>query len=425
MKGNTPVVFVSSTVYDFRDFRTAIKFWLEQHGYEVRMSDYTDFPQQPDKNSYDSCLRAIDDSDYFVLLIGTRVGGWFDQENKVSITRAEYQYAYERAKQGKLKLVTFVRKEVWDVREDRNELRKYLQGEEAKDLNLSQDSVKKITGAPSKYANDPDAIFEFLKEVGRIPEMKAAVAGKGELPLGNWMYQFSTFREIADGLKACIRITGALAQATLIANLKHELLDNLRKTTEKDNGKIYRGHRHMTAKTRDKFTGTLNGTSTFTGIELGQIGMLLALEGNIGSKISTFALHEALKSGFFLHYKLGTGTYEVGLIQQSLLKLNSLIETLCSMEEKTTSQGWSLLKRFNGHMPGKENERPIDNMEVVAGMLLYDRMYNFIERSIALVRYLKDGNVGHLNVSLRSERTVKEMADDDENPTIEELDALM
>jgi hypothetical protein len=30
-----PAVFISSTVHDFRDLRSALKFWLEELGYEV------------------------------------------------------------------------------------------------------------------------------------------------------------------------------------------------------------------------------------------------------------------------------------------------------------------------------------------------------------------------------------------------------
>ena len=32
-----PVVFVSSTVHDLGDMRSALKYWLEQQEYEVRL----------------------------------------------------------------------------------------------------------------------------------------------------------------------------------------------------------------------------------------------------------------------------------------------------------------------------------------------------------------------------------------------------
>ena len=75
MSQSTPRVFVSSTVYDFRDLRSAVKLSLEEYGYGVHLSELNDFPQLPDQNTYDSCLRAIDQSDYFVLFVGVGLAG--------------------------------------------------------------------------------------------------------------------------------------------------------------------------------------------------------------------------------------------------------------------------------------------------------------------------------------------------------------
>lgn len=47
LNDNKPVVFISSTIYDFRDLRSALKFWLEEFGYEVMASEWNDFPQIP------------------------------------------------------------------------------------------------------------------------------------------------------------------------------------------------------------------------------------------------------------------------------------------------------------------------------------------------------------------------------------------
>ncbi len=71
MAGTRPRIFISSTVYDFRDLRSALKFWLEEFGYEVLLSEANDFPQNPSDGSYDSCLDVIDGCDYFVLLVGS------------------------------------------------------------------------------------------------------------------------------------------------------------------------------------------------------------------------------------------------------------------------------------------------------------------------------------------------------------------
>ena len=272
MSSNKPKVFVSSTIYDFRDLRSAIKYWLEQHGYEVRLSDQNDFPQDPALNSYDSCLQAIDDSDYFILLIGGRVGGWYDEAARISITRMEYRRAYERAKQGQLKLLTFVRKEVWDIREDRNQLKKYLASESGKELELTEADIRAIASHPSKFVTDAETTFDFLKEVGRVPEMKDAAAKKGALPPGNWIHQFTTFRDIADAMKVGMRISGSLQRATLAANLKHEILQNLCRVTYKgDNGNVLPDYL-WAARSRNNLQGGLYDTSSFSGEDWAGLG---------------------------------------------------------------------------------------------------------------------------------------------------------
>ncbi len=103
-----PTFSLSSTIYDFRDLRSAIKFSLEERGCRVLASEFNDFGGNLDGHSYEACLT----NDYFVLLIGGRVGGWYDPNARVSITQQEYRTAYALNQQRKLRMVTFVRSEV-------------------------------------------------------------------------------------------------------------------------------------------------------------------------------------------------------------------------------------------------------------------------------------------------------------------------
>jgi hypothetical protein len=122
-----PTFFLSSTIYDFKDLRSAIKYYLEQQGCRVLASDFNDFPKPLDVHSYEACLKAIAEADYFVLLIGARVGGWFDEATQVSITQREYREAYRLHQEGRLKLLSFVRADVWRMRDDRKLLTKHLE----------------------------------------------------------------------------------------------------------------------------------------------------------------------------------------------------------------------------------------------------------------------------------------------------------
>jgi hypothetical protein len=91
--------------------RSAIKYWLEEAEYSVQLSESSDFEKDSTINSYDACLKAIGESDYFILLIGSRVGGMYDKD--ISITRQEYRRAIELVTEGKMKrIIAFVRSEV-------------------------------------------------------------------------------------------------------------------------------------------------------------------------------------------------------------------------------------------------------------------------------------------------------------------------
>ena len=77
MLESKPKIFVSSTIYDFADLRSALKYWLNEMGFEVFMSEYNYFRKDSSDNSYIACLNAIQECDYYILLIGARVGGLY------------------------------------------------------------------------------------------------------------------------------------------------------------------------------------------------------------------------------------------------------------------------------------------------------------------------------------------------------------
>ena len=79
----TPRIFISSTIYDFRDLRSCLKFYFERYGYQVQLSEFNDFRKKLDLSSYDACFDSIQSSDYFILLIGARVGGFFNKTDKI------------------------------------------------------------------------------------------------------------------------------------------------------------------------------------------------------------------------------------------------------------------------------------------------------------------------------------------------------
>lgn len=163
-------------------------------------SEFSDFTKPLDKHSYQACLDAIHQADLFVLMIGSRVGGWYDEPNKVSITEKEYDIAYKIAQQGGIRLVSFVRNDLWIHRQSAKELERYLRSQSDID-----DSIKKrVSNHPTVFSDDSSFIFRFLDKVCRNKETAAAVKGSGTMPIGNWVHPFNGFGDIRGVLEPLI-----------------------------------------------------------------------------------------------------------------------------------------------------------------------------------------------------------------------------
>lgn len=154
------------------------------------------------KHSYDACLKLIEECDYFILLVGSRVGGFYDDQNKISITRQEYREAYKLHEQGKLQIISFVRDEVWQLKETRNELSKHLEKIE----DLEKEKKDKVLNFNTKFANNAELITDFIAEIGKNKETTNSLKSGDILPTGNWIRQFKNFKDIIESLRPFILI---------------------------------------------------------------------------------------------------------------------------------------------------------------------------------------------------------------------------
>ncbi|MCM1156334.1 MAG: DUF4062 domain-containing protein [Roseburia sp.] len=239
---NKPKVFVSSTIYDFKDLRSALKYWLTEKGYEVRMSERNDFKKDSSRNSYQACLDSIGECDYFILLIGSRAGGIYSQNPLITITQKEYQHANELAQQSVIrKLLIFVRKNVWDIREDRKSLQRYVENELLKDetLKSKEEQLKLMTKQSSSIIKDAEIIFDFIKKVTKVDEMKKAVQLGEDYPQRNWINQFENFEDIINVLKIelCAEYDMEIKKWNEI--LKQEISENLARLSTSANQEIF------------------------------------------------------------------------------------------------------------------------------------------------------------------------------------------
>ena len=76
--------------------------------------------------------------------------------------------------------------------------------------------MEKVVNHPSKFLSDAAFITAFIEEVARVQEMKDAATGSGDYPVGNWVYQFSSFKDIVDACKTVLNLSGNLRHKALL-----------------------------------------------------------------------------------------------------------------------------------------------------------------------------------------------------------------
>jgi len=217
-----PVFFISSTIKDFKDLRSCIKWWLEENEYTVYASEFNDFIKPLDKNSYEACLKTIDKSDYFILLMGDRIGGMYD--DNITITQKEYRQAYERMLSGKLKIINLIRHDTWTTF-------KHTQ-KKIKELEKIKPTID-FSFNPL-VNNEEEILFRFINEVRRVDEMKDK-----KLPKNNWIHSFNTFKDITEVLKNELgnKLELSFKQKRFI--ILNDIKRNLKLICSKIDGKVY------------------------------------------------------------------------------------------------------------------------------------------------------------------------------------------
>lgn len=415
-----PTFFISSTIFDFRDLRSAIKFYLEEQGCKVLASEFNDFQKPLDRHSYEACLAAIDLADYFILLIGARVGGWFDQEKRISITQQEYRHAYERQKAGKLKILTFVRSEVWQVREERKELGAYLAS-----WTLSDTEKTKIREYPSKFTEDAAFLAEFLHEVGRNRSTAKAVKTGGALPPGNWIHVFQNFGDIIAALQVQAFSGIPVEESALRRLLQSEIKEMLRKCVPKvanvgmpllrKEVEMFLAEYPLTVENKSKDAFEIDTQSwdrlTWYAFHL------------FGVQFFPMILNSAVSSAAFLEFDVTRNAFRETPVHLALVRLK---DELRRFSESNKSENLEVVFENTPKQRLRRDGTVWIEPAKLGGLLhLYDRWINIIELCVAVYRYL-DGKP-FVEPVLRSRSPVRGMEEriNQEVPTEDEIEVFI
>ncbi|MBI5934543.1 MAG: DUF4062 domain-containing protein [Chloroflexi bacterium] len=420
MTPKRPSIFISSTIHDFKDLRSALRFYLESLGFDVYLSDFNDFPKPLDANTYEATLETLRSADFYILLVGSRVGGMYSDQDQISITRMEYRTAYEEAQKKKLRLLLLVREEVWNIRQDRKALREYLESAYKISRELSDEDVTKIVGYPSTFINDAQLIFNFLDEISKNEEMQKAISGQGEFPKANWIHPFSNFQDIIDALRNQLGIRTNLSTIALKVNLRRELLENLVYLVSKFQEKISPNYIY-TSFAKKQIYKDGKGITRMPGRYLRWMIMHCTGTGK-GANLSTRFIDQALQTGDFLVFNKHIAQYQESLLSQRLSQLREQIARLHFFSGGARDVFVGFISKYADFLK-QENEIDIPNQDLLFPLMLADVEENTVRLTISILRAL-DGNEAYLqNLQLNQ---ITPFADENEEiqkerPSLDEL----
>lgn len=415
-----PTFFISSTIFDFKDLRSALKYYLEEQGCAVQASEFNDFVKPLDKHSYDACLSAIHSADYFILLIGSRVGGWYDEAARISITQKEYREAYALQQAGKIKIINFVRSDVWRAKEDRKDLAKHLES-----ISLDEATKRSIADYPSKFISDSEFISGFINEVSRNRETKEAILQRSAAPIGNWVHVVENFRDIVDVLNTLVFSSTPVEEMTLRRLLRRELREFLRATLirGKDSdlfcpwGTIQLFHKEHGITVEFK-----NEEYTTVGAKRWDMLSFFAMQ-LLGRRLHPAILPQAIVSKVFLEFDLETDSFKETPVYEALFLLQ---EEVRKVNLGNTSETLSVIFEYSPRRRGSKTDPvEIETMKLLPLLHLMDRWVNVIQLSKSLLQYIETGNF--VKPPLRPSSPVVGMQEqiDDEIPTDEEIDSFL
>ena len=403
-----PRVFISSTIYDFKDLRSAIRFYLDSMGFDVVLSEMNDFDGPIEDNSFKACFRAIQNCEYFILLIGSRVGGYFNKEDKTSITQQEYRTAYEILKENKIKIISFVRKEIWTIRDDRKALSDFLKMEFNGSKEISTENIRQISMHSSKFVNDADFIFNFIDEVTRKNEMLEATKSGTKFPHGNWIYSFDHFDQIVSALRMQMNIFSSIQERIILENVKREIKKNLEylfvQLEEEPEVFFY-----WIDFIKNIPIDDLDGETFFDLKKIERLQKYSAIGIGRGKHMSAFFINEALSSGIFQSKNYLTGDVEYSKLGEVVFKLFDEIDSLKKIETVFDRNQTDFLLRNKASL--KEGKgRYINNLTLVPLKAARNVQETILRLSKVIINYIdgKEDELSQLNLNAIEKKSLND-----------------
>lgn len=376
LRESAPRVFVSSTISDFADLRSATRYWLEAQGCHVSMSEFTDFERPADYGTLQSCFAVIERCDYFVIFVGGRKGS--EYQAGVSVTQQEYRTAVRCRDEGRMTIVPFVRDSVLTAIRERRATKG--RGNDAAGV-----------GVAGSVLADAEFVQQFVEEIGQT-----AVAYQDPSRPTDflWRYSFTQFADIVDALSIALNLRQPINRLVHLENLRAELIYNLGTFAEPLGDIPYFAPWWMRV-VRDRFPIEASRANFTDVVSLGHEdshriwNFLLLLPDQ--RRFVTRALANAIDSGHFLEYDPQRRRPRQGQIQRVMVALKDETDRFVMLAEDSQQRRLELFSR----LPDSIRAKTLGYMtqwDLVTLFALSDRLENIMTLAASLLRFIDGKN---------------------------------
>jgi len=352
----SPSVFISSTVNEFRDLRSALAYMLRAQGFTVRLSEAADFDVRGDRSAFEECFSNIRASDYYVLIIGGKRGNLY--QDGTSITRQEYRVARHHFLSSSRPIMHF-----------------YLREDIELAINGSRRAQKKVG------IDDLDHLISFIDEV-QNPGIEGTPS---------YVKRFSDFEDVIKSVTNWLNLGRTISETLIRHSLLSDLAFNLSKMVSNIGGSPFPYHWCMT-KMRNETSITpqvLGQTIVLSDDQV--ISLVLALVGRTrGNNLRTKAIEESLNQGVFLTFNPAKAILEESQIYKALQQTCEDIQELCLLDSPSAFPGWDseLLTDIKTRWKGRPHSLEVNSYYLASTLSHYDRITNIFNGHVALCKVL-------------------------------------
>lgn len=340
-----PSVFISSTVKEFFDLRSAIAYTLREQGFTVLLSEDKEFPIRGDRPAPEECFTNVRESDYYILIVGSTRGSLHDG---ISITRQEYRVARDAflAKRQPI-LFLFLRE-----------------------------------GAQRAAAIDEaDHLKSFIHEIEH-PENKNSPS---------FLTRFRDFENVMNSLANSPMNLGRNLSETLIRHsLLSELTSNLALMSERQGTTAFPTHRHM-ARARDQiqFPENLDALITISEDEARSLGYSITVKA-MAENLKTRAIEDAFNNGLFLKFNPADGALQELPAHQALRETLDGIQALKNRGTSTGPIKWdeNIAIAISQRNQTRPNSLELSSADLALAFVYHNRLENLFRTHLALCQLL-------------------------------------